>query len=385
MKHLFPLLLFLFCSTVCAQEKMIHSRVVDAKTNEPLPYAQIYVSVGKGTLTNDEGNFSIKVNRNDTLRISYVGYEKIFVVAREIKDAIKLRPMSKVLGEVKVEGHYDYMGKIVKKLNASYRKGKKEECRYFMRQTNITDENTQMVEAYVEANNAVCLRNMVFLTGRHYRDESFSEYNKGVADMLWFSNAHSTLSLGPMMKGEHIWKNCFTPFNPVPGQLTGYAYKTRYEVNTEYIQAGDGSEQLRIRLVALETQNRERMLAGTLYVDAKTLDLISFKGEMVNYLVQYGKSVYNVPQPAKLHIDISYKQEDGITKVASMATNLIAQQIQCKTILYNVDGMDLDLKTDGEKSVNMLEAIKKAGYNAELWKNPIIKRTAEEEELAESE
>ncbi len=70
MKLLSFILSFLFCSTVYAQQETFRAHVVDALTNESLPYAQIYVSAGKGTLTNEDGDFSITVNPGDVLRIS---------------------------------------------------------------------------------------------------------------------------------------------------------------------------------------------------------------------------------------------------------------------------------------------------------------------------
>ena len=51
-------------------------RVVNAETGEALPFVSIYVRQGVGTMTNEEGEFSIVVNADDILQVSCMGYEK---------------------------------------------------------------------------------------------------------------------------------------------------------------------------------------------------------------------------------------------------------------------------------------------------------------------
>jgi hypothetical protein len=56
----------------------IRGKIADAETSEPLPYATIGISRrGRGTVTNNNGDFILKIQReclNDTLSVSYVGY-----------------------------------------------------------------------------------------------------------------------------------------------------------------------------------------------------------------------------------------------------------------------------------------------------------------------
>ena len=74
MKRTFSLLwLMLFTLYSWAQE-VFQSKVVDAETGEPLPYASIHISNGRGTLSNLDGYFSIEAGADDSLRISYIGY-----------------------------------------------------------------------------------------------------------------------------------------------------------------------------------------------------------------------------------------------------------------------------------------------------------------------
>lgn len=56
----------------------VGGRIVDAETNEPLPYATIGISHrGRGTVTNFNGDFILRISEEcleDTLTVSYVGY-----------------------------------------------------------------------------------------------------------------------------------------------------------------------------------------------------------------------------------------------------------------------------------------------------------------------
>ena len=69
--------------------KEFKGRVLDAKTNDPLAYADINISeTNIGTITNNEGKFSLKVPVNyldKTIIISLLGYKKIEIPISELK------------------------------------------------------------------------------------------------------------------------------------------------------------------------------------------------------------------------------------------------------------------------------------------------------------
>ena len=94
------LLLFTLC--IWAQGDF-HAKIVDAETGEPLPYVSVYVSEGNGTLSNEEGAFSINAQPDDTLRLSCIGYEKLLLKAADIGDLVKLKPLTQKLREVTVK------------------------------------------------------------------------------------------------------------------------------------------------------------------------------------------------------------------------------------------------------------------------------------------
>lgn len=65
-------------STTAEKVKYITGKIVDDETSEPLPFATIaLMKKGKGTVSNNNGDFGMKVTSdlfNDTLSVSYLGY-----------------------------------------------------------------------------------------------------------------------------------------------------------------------------------------------------------------------------------------------------------------------------------------------------------------------
>ncbi len=70
----------------------IASKVVDKKTNEPIPYATIQISENQGVITNEEGRFSLNLGNTaseiDSIYISSMGYEKVGIATQNIMDSI---------------------------------------------------------------------------------------------------------------------------------------------------------------------------------------------------------------------------------------------------------------------------------------------------------
>ena len=87
----------LFSASAWTQELTLQGRVVDAQTGEVLPYATVYVSEGRGALTNADGEFILLVSSQDMLTFSHVGYEKLHIKASELPQVIKLKMFEKAL------------------------------------------------------------------------------------------------------------------------------------------------------------------------------------------------------------------------------------------------------------------------------------------------
>lgn len=84
----------------------IQGQVLDATTQEPLIGVSVLEkSTSNGTITDMDGNFSLKVAPTSTLVFSYIGYSPIEVKADKARGIIKLREDTKTLDEVVVVGY----------------------------------------------------------------------------------------------------------------------------------------------------------------------------------------------------------------------------------------------------------------------------------------
>ena len=54
---------------------LLHGIVMDAKTREPIPNVHYVLNNTYGNITDQEGEFSVYMTRDDTIRFTYVGYQ----------------------------------------------------------------------------------------------------------------------------------------------------------------------------------------------------------------------------------------------------------------------------------------------------------------------
>ncbi|SNR15729.1 carboxypeptidase-like regulatory domain-containing protein [Tenacibaculum jejuense] len=78
LKKIFFVVLILIVSNIDAQEKKLKGQVVHADTKKPLSASHILnLNTVIGTITNEEGLFEITAKANDTVLVSFLGFESI--------------------------------------------------------------------------------------------------------------------------------------------------------------------------------------------------------------------------------------------------------------------------------------------------------------------
>ena len=98
---------FLLTASITAQVRTINGTIF-SEDNEPLIGATVLVenSVERGTITDIDGNFSIRAETGEAIYISYTGYEsKIVQIGVENTLNIQLQPIAELLDEVVVIGY----------------------------------------------------------------------------------------------------------------------------------------------------------------------------------------------------------------------------------------------------------------------------------------
>ncbi|GAA4110399.1 hypothetical protein GCM10022393_07430 [Aquimarina addita] len=90
-KHTVISILF-FISYWSLFAQTIESKIVDKKTNQPIPYATIQLSESDGIITNEEGRFSVTIQEKntpiDSIFISSMGYERVGIAVQNTIDTI---------------------------------------------------------------------------------------------------------------------------------------------------------------------------------------------------------------------------------------------------------------------------------------------------------
>lgn len=101
---LFLAMLFLFFSTaVFAQSYKIQGKVIDADSKSPLPGVSVTVKNSElGTITNQNGEFSLNVPKDSKILVSFVGYTGVEINASQRNVTIQLNSVMQHLNEVVV-------------------------------------------------------------------------------------------------------------------------------------------------------------------------------------------------------------------------------------------------------------------------------------------
>ena len=110
MKSLLTLFISLFALELMAQHAIIRGQVVDAKNNEPLPFASVVAQDTEyGTTTDVEGNFELHLNAGlYHLEVRFIGYQTRLIPEIQVSPAapaqltIRLEEDAEQLAEVEV-------------------------------------------------------------------------------------------------------------------------------------------------------------------------------------------------------------------------------------------------------------------------------------------
>lgn len=133
-KNALELILLLCCSLVSAQSLKIEGKIVSSESNEPVPFANIYLNDLDsnrlyGTISDTEGSFILHLPssyKSDTLQISFVGFEssKIPVIKFLKRDEriVKLQPSVTYLSTVTVRdlSAKEFFIKCIEKIKRNY-------------------------------------------------------------------------------------------------------------------------------------------------------------------------------------------------------------------------------------------------------------------------
>ncbi len=116
--------IFFFVCTSFLNAQYIKGKIVDRESEAGVPYATIQITPTYGTITNEEGSFSIKIpeNNKDSLLISSMGYAQRTIPMSDITQnlIIYLDPAVIALDEVLLRNTMPTAEEIIREVRAAY-------------------------------------------------------------------------------------------------------------------------------------------------------------------------------------------------------------------------------------------------------------------------
>ncbi len=373
---------------------LCRARVVDAATGEVLPYASVYVSEKRGTLTNQEGNFTLIAEADDVLRISFIGYVPQRIKADQLPDVVSLKPMTATLREVTVIPVEHILLKVIKKLNREHKRHAWQERNYFFRLTCRDSVGLEVMEAFFKAYSAVNLRDIGILSGKYFRRASADGIER--ASDFTHSNLHQLLQLGPLIPIKFqppISERLNLPLPPWArqiGDLDGRSFSCQlltseesediYKIHIRVNPWACAAAEKMIR-ASQATTSDSLALSGTLFVEKKSLSLLAFDGDLEGFAIKEYHQDEEKLMPANVHLHIDYDRSHGFTEPAAIHCNFRYADTKARLVAFRVRNARFYNMFAMPAANNLLFAIQLVGHDPSLWKQSIIQRTTEEEQI----
>ncbi len=149
------ILVFGLCvaGVVQLQGQSVSGKVIDASSEEPLPYCHILVvRTGTGTITNEDGVFTLdNVLDDDVIEISYIGYSSLSIDGAALKQntTVRLRPQSIALNELFIYANDDYLYSAIQECAEMMLKQPERTAKtYYYVATDIGGRPNELMESY---------------------------------------------------------------------------------------------------------------------------------------------------------------------------------------------------------------------------------------------
>ena len=377
MRRLFLFLLLFWTVRAFGQDAMltITGRVVDAVTDEPLPYAAVYKQNGMGTLTNVDGDFRLTALPQDILTFSFVGFKKMSMQAWEVPSRIRLKPYEQALKEVEVRpvDKLSVLAAVIKKLKRDFSKHKKDRQAYFMRALMKNDRDSYLIESLMGWSSAVNLRDDETFSGIYGINAQGRMSHMG----LTTTNISRMSEISPSAFQSAYWQKMIKPLYSLS------MAKKYYNISVETLVGDEGEKLYRFsfRWKGLKKKILEgrRHMTGEAFVDAKTMRLLRFEGEVGNAFQRVNGR--RMPTSIKFHMNFDYTK--GYAAVNNIAVQGGNDAMMYRYLLFDAHADDLAAASGGFVGGNIIDNLTYAKYDSTLWeKYDIVRRTREEELIA---
>ena len=367
--------------------------VIDAQTQQPLPFASVFIKHGASTITNSQGAFAIHCDSTDVMRISYVGYRSVNITAGNLPAVVSLQAVESMVDEVVIlpVDLKKFIQKTTKETLRQMQKNRKQKANFFYRQIGFVQKNdslpgdsvcNEVLEAFLTGCPAVSLSQLELLKGRYaaIAPDSTTRY-------AYYRNFYTFSEIEVASKFSQ-------PGNTIVPLFRNW--KTYYDV--DYDVAFDESGSRLIVLLFKPKPHIERgIMACAIYVDEQTFHIRRIVGRGLNSFLSVEFMVLNDEgQPTKhrwifptsFAFQVNMTEERGFVEVQSVFINqshrFDGNRICTNSLLYNVGNLQ-ELSEQGmelEYYGHLHDFIDAMGYDPTFWRdNEIVLRTPVEQNV----
>lgn len=294
--------ILLLATTVCNAQLVIKGSIKDVEDGSPLSFCSVAIKgTGKGSLANEDGAFSITVEKSsDILIFYYLGYERKEIEAGSLTNnaSITLKQVSKSLDEVTVysgdERLYDLMVKCRNKLLRSKKQFSKA---YFQLTSKANEQPVEMLECYYNAT----------VKGSSIQDLALKNGRAGLAefDHRYFISFNTSLAIRYL---DLVQENEYLPTLPL--QLSKRAMKKYYSLKTI------GGDEYSYHIAFTPKKYPRAYFSGDMWIDKKTgaiqkIQLIC-DNTVVHPFIPFAEDTL---KSVSLHITHTYEEDNGATRL----------------------------------------------------------------------
>lgn len=370
----FLLIVFALLMTSRIQAQNILEGVVrDEESGEVLPFAHIYCQDRLATMSNSQGEFALVAKPSDVIRVTFLGHKSISVVARELPKVVMLKTSVQYLPEVVVLPASNLIKDVTRKTANALKKWRDERSIFFFRQSTFVDDTQRnMMEAFFDARCALTVSNFKLFTGRIAEG----------GDVFYAADLYK-LSQIWLLKKDKNKPSYIKTIVPLDLHFDDY-----YETSLRKMEY-DGQALYEIHFSSNNKAPFEKIVTGTLYVDAEQLLPVKMQGKIKNLtIVHYSVegSLFGEELPLNISFDVSFSIERNFPEVMSVIINSKYKDknhdYRFLSLLYNMGCKNLDTQMKSYYITDLRKQIKKRGFNKDFWnRHETLKRTDLEKTL----
>ncbi|MFY0653350.1 MAG: carboxypeptidase-like regulatory domain-containing protein [Cyclobacteriaceae bacterium] len=387
LSRLCKILVFLLISLdALGQTNSLIGKVIDAKTDEPIPFANIgALNTSKGTSSNINGEFILRIDSlPQEIYFSHLNYLKRAIrVAENNVLVVKLTPVDNVLDAIIVQGRKrnDYIiDMITRAYNKALFSSRKNYGKAFYRQTSKNGSNySELYEIFYDTKfSNIGIEDWEVQEGRYAMAASA------------LANKNFTLLSRILTTIQPNTNDFILPINPMMEEY--------FDFNVLEVKKMDTREVAVINFIPTK-KAKSPAFEGEVYIDINNYDILKVKGKIQNDALSIIKITgEGTWKNYVLNYELAYRESSDSLLLDYVSVNQVFDYYFDDQLVYPVDTKSQltfyeyyqpkkNKRLGGKVRLRDSDAavLDKIGYNREFWKeNEIVKRTPVEQGVIES-